>query len=104
MMPSLLITILACALVTLVIRALPIVFLAGIRLPGFVYAWLSFVPSGIMVALVALELVKLSVRDGGALAPISSAALAALAAIMTKSLFTTALVGVGGYLLWFVFT
>ncbi|MFS2222823.1 AzlD domain-containing protein [Pantoea sp. B65] len=101
MSTSIVVTVALCAAVTIAIRALPIVFLAGATLPRFVLNMLSFVPSGIMIAIVALELTSQSGQQGGTAAPLVSAALATLVAILTRSLFATVLAGVGCYLIWF---
>nr|WP_024967834.1 AzlD domain-containing protein [Pantoea sp. IMH] len=101
MSTSIAITVAICAAVTVAVRALPIVFLAGATLPRFVLTMLSFVPSGIMMAIVVLELAGSSRGEGGAAAPVVSAILAALVAMLTRSLFATVLVGVGCYLGWF---
>lgn len=99
---SLLLTIIACAVITVAVRALPIVFLAGVNLPRVVLDWLGFVPSAIMVAIITLELANHATQDGGAIAPLASAIAAMIIAITTKSLFATVLAGVGFYLMWFM--
>ncbi|MFJ4142977.1 AzlD domain-containing protein [Pseudomonas sp. NPDC089734] len=98
---SILLTIMACAIITVAVRALPIVFLAGMNLPRVVLDWLGFVPSAIMVAIITLELANHSSQDGGTIAPLASAIAATIIAIATKSLFATVLAGVGFYLMWF---
>ncbi|GFM83066.1 branched-chain amino acid ABC transporter [Pseudomonas cichorii] len=98
---SILLTVLACAIITVAVRALPIVFLAGVNLPRFVLDWLGFVPSAIMVAIITLELANHSTQDGGLMAPLASALAATVIAVVTRSLFATVLGGVGFYLMWF---
>ncbi|GAA3592136.1 AzlD domain-containing protein [Gibbsiella greigii] len=96
-------TVIACAVITIAVRALPIVFLASATLPRFMLSWLSFVPSGIMVGIVILELVGKTDQEGGIIAPVVSALVTTIVAVSTKSLFTTVFVGVGFYLIWFTF-
>ena len=98
MMGSFLLTVAICAAITICIRALPIVFLAGARLPAFAMAWLGFIPSSIMIAIVTLELVKYAGEDGGTAATVAAAVGCAVVAFLTRSLFATVLVGVILYL------
>ncbi|GMB79600.1 hypothetical protein NN6n1_03820 [Shinella zoogloeoides] len=98
MTSSFLLTVAICAAITICIRALPIVFLAGARLPAFAMAWLGFIPSSIMIAIVTLELVKYAGEDGGTAATVAAALGCAVVAFLTRSLFATVLVGVVLYL------
>ncbi|MDU1084378.1 MAG: AzlD domain-containing protein, partial [Leclercia adecarboxylata] len=51
-----LLTILASALVTALMRTVPVLLLSRFRLPDVLLQWLSFIPTAIMAALVAAEL------------------------------------------------
>ncbi|QRI62236.1 AzlD domain-containing protein [Shinella sp. PSBB067] len=99
---SFLVTVAICAAMTICVRALPIVFLAGVRLPAFAMAWLGFIPSAIMMAIVTLELVKYAGEPGGTAATVAAAAGCAAVAFLTRSLFGTVLVGVAVYLAFMV--
>ena len=59
---------LGAALVTVVPRVLPLVFLSRIELPGVLKAWLGHVPVAVLGALLAAELFV----SGGKLAPLAS--------------------------------
>lgn len=99
---SIVLTILACAALTIAVRALPIVFLAGVSLPRFASDWLSFIPCSIMIAIVVHEVASQAGKEGGLAAPLVCAVLTAAIAIGTRSLFATVLGGVGFYLAWFI--
>ena len=53
-----LLTILASALVTALMRTVPVLLLSRFRLPDVLLQWLSFIPTAIMAALVAAELLS----------------------------------------------
>ncbi|HBZ75795.1 MAG TPA: branched-chain amino acid ABC transporter, partial [Leclercia adecarboxylata] len=53
-----LLTILASALVTALMRTVPVLLLSRFRLPEVMLQWLSFIPTAIMAALVAAELLS----------------------------------------------
>lgn len=83
--------VLACALVTAVPRVLPLVALSRVELPGWLAAWLRYVPIAVLAALLATELAS----SGRAGLPAIAAAL--LAAALTRSLLGTVAAGVAVY-------
>lgn len=90
-----LMVILGMALVTYLPRLLPAWFLRGRELPGFLAAWLKYIPAAVLAALL---LPSLLVEDGGLhLAWDNLYLWAALPALLvawkTKSLFATVLTG-----------
>jgi branched-subunit amino acid transport protein len=80
--------VLACAAVTAVPRVLPLVALSRLELPGWLRAWLGYVPVAVLSALLALEL-----RSSGA-AGLPAIAAAFAVAFLTRSLLGTAVAGV----------
>ena len=86
--PEFLGLVLACALVTAVPRVLPLVVLSRLRMPGWLVAWLGYVPIAVLSALLTLELSAVP----------SPAILPALAvAWMTRSLLAAVAVGVAAF-------
>lgn len=90
--------ILGCALVTLLPRVLPMMYLSTESLPGVVLRWLSFVPVAVMAALLGPDVL---VRDGAFALSFHNIYLAvALPALLvswwTKSFFGTIAFGMGG--------
>lgn len=80
--------VLACALVTAIPRVLPLVALSRVQLPGWLLAWLRYVPVAVLSALLAIELAS----AGRAGLPAIAAAFAV--AFLTRSLLATAAAGV----------
>ena len=97
--PELLALILACAAVTAVPRVLPLVLLAKIELPGWLLAWLAYVPVAVLAALLAIEVLivdgkpALSTTNPALIAIVPALAVAAF----TRSLIGTVIVGLGAY-------
>lgn len=97
--PEILMLVFACAAVTVVPRVVPLVLLSRVELPGWLLAWLGYVPIAVLAALLAIEVL---VIDGK---PALSAANASLLAIVpalavaafTRSLIATVVAGVGLY-------
>ena len=100
--PEILALILACAAVTAVPRVLPLVLLARVRLPGWLLAWLAYVPVAVLAALLAIEVLVVDGRPAVSAAnPAVPAIVAALAvAGFTRSLIGTVAAGVG--LFWWL--
>lgn len=100
-----LLTILASALVTALMRTVPVLLLSRFRLPDVLLQWLSFIPTAIMAALVAAELLsKPAMIDSGISISLLAAGFATLVGILTRGLFATVIAGVvafcaAGYLL-----
>ena len=86
--------VLACGLVTLLPRVLPLVLLRGKAFPRWLQEWLSFIPVTVMAALVAQELTPV----GGDWAAKSDELLATLVcaavALVFRNLFLTVVAGV----------
>ena len=97
--PELLALILACAAVTAVPRVLPLVLLAKIELPGWLLAWLAYVPVAVLAALLAIEVLvvegkpALWTANPSLLAIVPALAVAAL----TRSLIGTVAAGLAAY-------
>lgn len=91
-----LLIILGSAIVTIVPRVVPLVFLSQISLPDWAIRWLSYVPVAVMAALVGQELLL----PNGKLSPIQNnielfAAIPTFAvAILTRSLLVTVVAGI----------
>lgn len=96
--PEFVVLVLACAAVTAVPRVLPLVFLARIVLPGWLLAWLGYVPLAVLSALLAIEVGLVDGQPAYASNPALWAIVPALAvAAWSRSLILTVLVGVGIY-------
>lgn len=80
--------VLACAAVTALPRVLPLVALARLELPEWLSAWLAYVPTAVLSALLAIELAA----AGRAGLPAIAAAFAV--AWLRRSLLGTACAGV----------
>ena len=95
---TLLITICLMAVVTAVPRVVPVLLLSGRKLPTPVMTWLEFVPVAVLSALLAPQII---LRDGAVDLSFSNlyfwvALPAFLAGLVTKNLFITIMVGMGG--------
>lgn len=93
-------TVLAMAVVTYLLRALPITVLSRLRIPRPVERWLSFVPVSVMAALVASEVFR---PDGRWLEPghnpyLLAALPTGLVYYWTRSLLGATLAGVACFL------
>ncbi|KAB2676070.1 AzlD domain-containing protein [Brucella tritici] len=83
------------ALVTVAVRAMPIVLLSQVRLPSLIYNWLGFIPAAIMAAIIASELmVKPSLTTSGWSVSALAAGAAFSVGIVSRSLFFTVLAGI----------
>ncbi|MDR5653170.1 AzlD domain-containing protein [Ruixingdingia sedimenti] len=91
--------ILLAALVTFALRAGPVLLLSRRELPGPVRDWLGFIPAAIMAAIIAAELTaKPEFTPGGISLSLLAAVAAALAGVVTRSLFVTVLAGILAFL------
>jgi len=86
--PEILVLVLACALVTVLPRVLPLVVLARVQLPALVMDWLRYVPLSVLAALLTLELM------GTGLAGLIAIAAALAIAWASGSLLGTVVAGV----------
>ncbi|MFD2250512.1 branched-subunit amino acid transport protein [Pseudochelatococcus lubricantis] len=92
-------TIAVCAALTLLVRALPIVFLSRMRMPAVLLDWLGFVPSAIMAALVTAEVVgRPAMTPSGISISLVATIVAAAAGAVSRSLFATIVAGVAAFL------
>jgi len=91
---NILITIVISALVTALMRTVPILLLSRFRLAQGLQQWLSFIPAAMMAAIVSAELLGKPALTSGGLSISLLAAVAAIATgILTRSLFATIIVG-----------
>ncbi|PDO88235.1 AzlD domain-containing protein [Kosakonia pseudosacchari] len=95
---QIILAIILSAMATAVMRTLPILLLSRFSLPGPVQQWLSFIPSAIMAAIIASELLsKPSLTSTGLSLSLIAAFAAAVSGILTRSLFITVLTGMTVY-------
>jgi len=91
---NILLAIVACAVVTALMRTVPILLLSRFRLAPMLQQWLSFIPSAIMTAIITAELLgKPALTSSGISISLLAAAVAAVAGIFTRSLFATVIAG-----------
>lgn len=91
---DILLAIVACAVVTALMRTVPILLLSRFRLAPILQQWLSFIPSAIMAAIITAELLgKPALTSSGISISLLAAAVAAVAGIFTRSLFATVIAG-----------
>lgn len=91
---NILLAIIACAVVTALMRTVPILLLSRFRLAPIAQQWLSFIPSAIMAAIVTAELAgKPALTASGISISLMAAAVATLAGILSRSLFATVIAG-----------
>ncbi len=97
--PEILALILACAAVTAVPRVLPLVLLSKFELPGWLLAWLGFVPVAVLAALLAIEVLMVEGRPAISSGNPSLLAIVPALAVagFTRSLIGTVIAGVGAY-------
>lgn len=88
-----------CALVTISVRAVPILFLSRVALPSLVGSWLRFIPVAIMAAIVAADLMTHpEITPSGLSASLIAAIVAMAAGLVSRSLFATVFAGVFAFL------
>ena len=91
---NILLAIAASALVTALMRTVPILLLSRFRLAPVVQQWLSFIPAAIMAAIITAELMgKPALTASGVSLSLVAAIVAAVAGVVTRSLFATVIVG-----------
>jgi branched-subunit amino acid transport protein len=90
--------VLACAMVTVLPRVLPLVLLSRFALPAWLRTWLAYVPPAVLAALLAIEVVLVDGQPAFEGNPALLAIAPALAAAtLTRSLIATVLAGVGAF-------
>ncbi|MEZ2585582.1 AzlD domain-containing protein [Kluyvera intermedia] len=91
---NILLAIIASALVTALMRVVPVLLLSRFRMPPSVQQWLSFIPAAIMAAIITAELLgKPAMTTSGVSISLLAAAIATLVGILSRSLFATVLAG-----------
>ena len=91
---NILLAIAASALVTALMRTVPILLLSRFRLAPVVQQWLSFIPAAIMAAIITAELMgKPALTASGISLSLVAAVISAAAGVVTRSLFATVIVG-----------
>ncbi|MDV2900273.1 AzlD domain-containing protein [Phytobacter diazotrophicus] len=95
---NILLTIAIAALVTALMRTVPILLLSRFRLAPVVQQWLGFIPAAIMAAIIAAELIeKPALTSNGISISLLAAAIAAITGIITRGLFATVIAGMVAY-------
>ena len=90
---DILLLIVACGVVTLLPRVLPLILLRKMVFPKWYQEWLSYIPVTIMSALVAQEMIPAAGEEWDAVKLLAFAA-SLLCAVVTRSLFFTVVCGV----------
>ena len=91
---NILLAIIVSALVTALMRVVPVLLLSRFRMPPSVQQWLSFIPAAIMAAIITAELLgKPAMTTSGISISLLAAAIATLVGILSRSLFATVLAG-----------
>ncbi len=91
---NILLAIFISALVTALMRTVPILLLSRFRLAQGLQQWLSFIPAAMMAAIVCAELLgKPVMTSGGFSISLLAAVVAILTGIITRSLFATIIAG-----------
>lgn len=87
------------ALVTALMRTIPILLLSRFRLAPVAQQWLGFIPAAIIAAITVAELIgKPALTSNGISVSFLAAAMAAAAGILTRGLFTTVITGMTAYM------
>ncbi|MBS0849322.1 AzlD domain-containing protein [Citrobacter sp. JGM124] len=98
MMSDIILAIILCAVLTALMRTLPVILLSRFRLAITVRQWLGFIPAAIMSALIAAELItKPALTSGGISLSLIAALIATLAGALSRSLFITVISGMVSY-------
>ncbi|WP_437889830.1 AzlD domain-containing protein [Phytobacter sp. V91] len=91
---SILFAIAMAALVTALMRTVPLFLLARFHLPQGLERWLSFIPAAIMAAIITAEVIAKPVWSPSGLSlSLLATLIAAVAGIVTRSLFLTVIAG-----------
>ncbi|KOP79900.1 AzlD domain-containing protein [Cytobacillus solani] len=87
--PEVFLIIIGGALVTLIPRVFPLVFLSKINIPDWGLHWLRHIPVAIMASLIAEELLPLGEKSGWEPMRLLAAVVSLIIAIFTRSLLLT---------------
>lgn len=91
--------VLLCAVITISIRALPIVLLANAQLPVLIREWLNFIPAAVMSAIIVAEILANPALTASGWSISALAAVTCLIiGVMTRSLFVTVLSGIASFM------
>ncbi|WPH23073.1 AzlD domain-containing protein [Variovorax paradoxus] len=92
-------TIALSALLTILLRSLPIMLLSRLRMNSTAQEWLGFIPAAIMAAIITAELIhKPVLTPSGISVSVVAAGVAAVSGIVSRSLFVTVMAGVVAFL------
>ena len=96
---SIYLTIALATLVTVALRILPIILLSRFTLPGLARDWLDHIPSAIMAAIIAAELIhRPAMTPSGISISLLAAIASAMAGLVSRSLFLTVIAGTAAFL------
>lgn len=99
MQRHILLAIVASALVTALLRVVPVLLLSRFRMPPVLQQWLSFIPAAIMSAIIAAELIgKPALTDSGLSISLLAAVVATLIGALSRSLFATVIAGMAAFM------
>lgn len=95
---SILLAIMASALLTALMRVVPVLLLSQFRLAPLIQKWLGFIPAAIMAAIITAELLEKPVlTSNGISVSLLAAVIAAVTGLITRGLFVTILAGMAAY-------
>ncbi|GEO81175.1 AzlD domain-containing protein [Pararhodospirillum oryzae] len=98
MASSFLLSLLGCAVVTVLVRVAPVLLLSHLAFPAGVRAWLTYVPAAVMAAILAGEFLHHpALSPAGWSVSLLAAGVSLGVGLLTRSLFLTVLAGVAGY-------
>ena len=92
-----LVLIVACLAVTIIPRVVPLLFVRHVRLPPVVHAWLRFVPTAVISALLFTEIVLVDGAPSLLSASLIAGAVALIAASLSRSIAATIVIGVASF-------
>lgn len=99
MQRHILLAIVASALVTALLRVVPVLLLSRFRMPPVLQQWLSFIPAAIMSAIIAAELIgKPALTNSGLSISLLAAVVATLIGALSRSLFATVIAGMAAFM------
>lgn len=93
--------IVAAAVVTALIRAVPVIFLAHRSFPVILRNWLSFIPTAILTAIIAAEVLgKNDFTSSGISVALLATVVSLIAGLVSRSLFVSVIASILAYLLF----
>lgn len=91
------IVILLCSLVSFFLRAVPLMAFANRNFSPLIQTWLGFIPSTIIAAIIASEVVQHFQNKAEAISMIVATVISFVICYVSRSLFLTVIVGMGVY-------